>query len=464
MEDYVTDLVIRNGLVVTPSATIKGGLAVKGEKIIQIGSDEALPKGKTEIDAGGRYIIPGLVDPHVHFGRAAEQDFTDYLRTESVSAAISGVTTFMGFVRFGEILEKRLPNYHKGKEIGANNSFIDYKFHAYMFTEEQAEEIPQLLAEGITSIKFMLNYTPESAKKVGYRAVDFGFIYRVMETIVKYGRPGLVQAHCEHPDIIDLLSARFKSQGRKDFMAWVESRPALAETIHAFTMGSLSLETGCPAYIVHVTNKDTIDIINYLRQRGAPIYAETCPHYLTLTKETPMGVLARMSPPLRSAEDVNYLWQKVIDGTFDTIGSDHVPLLRRQKEKDGIWKGIPGVGGIGALLPIMLTEGYNKSRLTMEQIVKLTSENAARIWDIYPQKGALMADSDADIVIVDPHKEWTLSAENLKSRADYSIYEGRPVKGKALKTFVRGQLIAEDGNIVAKNPIGRYVYPNRTGV
>jgi dihydroorotase-like cyclic amidohydrolase len=219
------------------------------------------------------------------------------------------------------------------------------------------------------------------------------------------------------------------------------------------------LEKGCPVYIVHVSSKETIDVIRYLRQRGAKIYAETCPHYLTLTKNTPMGVLARMAPPLRSETDIECLWQAVADGTFDTIGSDHVPLLRRQKEEDGIWKGVPGVGGIGAILPLMMTEGVNKRRITIERLVKLISENPARIWGIYPKKGALSSGSDADIIIVDPSQEWVLSADNLKSRSDYSIYEGRTVKGKVIKTFVRGKLVAEDGTLVAETPLGEYVKP-----
>jgi len=307
----------------------------------------------------------------------------------------------------------------------------------------------------------MLNYTEESARRVGYRAVDMGFVYKAMETLAGYGPPALAQVHCEQPDIITLLSDRLQAQGRNDFLAWAESRPAVCETIHAFSLGLISMETGCPVYIVHVSNKETVDVIRYLRQRGVKIYAETCPHYLTLTKSTPMGLLARMSPPLRSESDIEYLWQAVADGTFDTIGSDHVPLMRQQKEEDGVWKGIPGVGGIGAVLPLIMTEGVNKGRITIERMVKLTSENPAKIWGIYPKKGALSPGSDADVVIVDPDREWVLSADNLKSRSDYSIYEGRTVKGKAIKTFVRGKLVAEDGTLVIETPIGEYVMPLR---
>ena len=455
----VEDLVIKNGLVVTPQGIIKGGLAVRNGKILQTGTDDSLPKANLEVDAEGNYVLPGLIDPHVHIGRAMEEDFTSQFRTESISAAISGVTTFMGFVRFGEVLERRLPVYRKGKEIGKQNSFIDFKFHAYLFTEEQLKEIPQLIEEGITSAKLFLNHTEESAGKIGYRAINFGFVYKVMEIMAGYGPPALVQAHCEQREIIDFLIHRLEAQGRSDFPAWAEARPAICETMHAFSLGLVSLETGCPVYIVHVSSKETVDAIRYLRQKGAKIYAETCPHYLTLTKDTAMGVLARMEPPLRSEADVEGLWQALADGTFDTVGSDHVPLPRRQKEEDGLWKGVPGVGGIGAILPIMMTEGVNNGRITVERLVELTSENPARIFGIYPRKGALSPGSDADIIIVDPNKEWVLSADNLKSRADYSIYEGRAVKGKTIKTFVRGKLVAEDGEMVAEAPLGEYVMP-----
>ena len=453
------NLVIKNGLVVTPQGIIRGGLAVKNEKIRQIGADGVLPEANLEVNAEGNYILPGLVDPHIHIGRAAEEDFTSQFLTESMSAVISGVTTFIGFVRFGDILEPRLPVYRKGKEIGKHNSYVDFKFHAYFFTEEHLAEFPQLIKEGITSAKLMLSYTTEGAQKVGYRAIDMGFIYKVMETLTDFSPPALVQAHCEQPEIIALLSDRLKTQGRNDFLAWAESRPPITEAIHAYSLGLISQETGCPVYIVHVSAGDTADVIRYLKHRGVKIYAETCPHYLTLTKDTPMGVLARMSPPLRGEADIESLWQAVTDGTFDTIGSDHVPLQKKQKEEDGIWKGTPGVGGIGATLPLLMTEGVNRGRITIEQMVRLTSENPARIWGIYPRKGALSPGSDADITIVNPQKEWVLSASNLKSRSDYSIYEGRKVKGKAVKTFLRGKLVAENGQLVAELPTGEYVYP-----
>ncbi|MFC1914813.1 dihydroorotase family protein, partial [Chloroflexota bacterium] len=196
----------------------------------------------------------------------------------------------------------------------------------------------------------------------------------------------------------------------------------------------------------------------YLRQMGAKIYAETCPQYLTLSKDTAMGVLVQIAPPLREEADINCLWQAAAAGTIDTIGSDHCLRYRRLKEEAGVWDAAPGLGGVGAILPIMMSEGVNKGRITIEQLVKLTSENAARIWGIYPKKGTLSVGADADIAVVDPKQEWVLSANNLKSASDYSAYEGRRVKGKVIRTYVRGELVAEDGNLVKEIPMGKYVY------
>jgi len=426
---------------------------------VHIGTDGPLPKAKLEVNAHGAYVLPGLIDPHVHIGAASEDSFISQFRTESISAVISGVTTIMGFVRFGDILEHRLPVYQRCKKIGSQASYVDFKFHAYFVSDKHIEEIPDLVKAGITSAKLLLGYREEEARRLGMKAIGLDFAYQAMEMLANCSSPALIQVHCEQPDIISVITKRLIAQKRADFLAWAESRPAICEAIHAFSLGLISLETGCPVYIVHVSAKETVEIIRYLKQLGIKIYAETCPHYLTLTKNTPLGVLAKIAPPLREEADTECLWQAVSDGTIDTVGSDHVVRQRREKEEAGVWGGMPGVGGIGTILPIMMTEGVSKGRITIEQLARLTAENVARIWGIYPKKGGLSPGADADIIIVDPNKEWILSADNLKSGSDYSIYEGRIVRGKAVKTFIRGKLVAEDGQLVAKIPVGEYVYP-----
>ncbi len=275
----------------------------------------------------GADVLPGLIDPHVHIGTDDEERTISEFRTESISAAISGVTTFMAFVRVGATLGYRLPVYQKCKRIGKENSYVDFKLHAYLVSEAHLQEIPRLIEEGITSAKLMF-YREEEAKKIGLRALDLGFAYKAMKLLAGSGPPVLIQVHCEQPDIISVITEELMGQGRTDFLAWTESRPAICEAMHAFSLGLMSIETKCPVYIVHVSAKETIDAIEYLRKKGAKVYAETCPHYLTLTKNIPLGVLAKMAPPLRDGSDREVLWQALSEAAIDTIGSDHVVRQR----------------------------------------------------------------------------------------------------------------------------------------
>lgn len=443
----------------TPHGVVRGGLAVRNGTILHVGADATLPRARREVDAEGAYLVPGLIDPHVHIGAAAEEGALSNFSTETESAAVSGVTTFMAYLRCGAILEPRLPVYRRIRTAGEERSWVDFKFHAYLVTEDHLREIPGLVAEGITSAKLLLGYREEEARRSGMHAVDLGFALRAMELLAPFGPPVLLQAHCEEPDVSGVLTDRLRAEGRTDFPAWAESRPALCEAIHAYGMGLLSLRTGCPLYVVHASATETLDIIRYLRARGARISAETCTHYLFLTGRTPLGVLAKIAPPLREEGDIASLWKGLAEGTLDTVGSDHCARTRKDKEEAGVWGGVPGAGGVGAILPLLVSEGVNKGRITIEQFVKLTSENAARLWGLFPKKGALGPGSDADIVVLDPRREWVLTAAALKSCCDYSLYEGWPVKGKAEKVFLRGELLAEDGELVAEKPRGRFVHP-----
>jgi dihydroorotase (multifunctional complex type) len=452
------DLAVKNGLVIAPSGLIRGGLAIRNSKILQVGADDILPKARLEIDAEGAYVLPGLIDPHVHIGAADEDEYTSQFRSESIGAAVSGITTFMDFPRHGDILNRRLSVYQRGKEIGGNNSFVDFRFHAFLFTEVHLAEIPDLIKEGITSLKVLFGFGEEEAKRSGVKAVDLGFTYRAMEILASYSPLVLAQVHCEQSGIISAVTKRLMAQERNDLSAWAESRPGICEAIDAFAVGLISGKTGCPLYIVHVSAKETVQVIRDLKQMGVKVYAETCPQYLTLTTETPLGISAKTYPPLRHEEDTECLWQAVSDGTIDTIGSDHAVKHRIDRGETDIWQLSPASRQLGATLPLLMTEGVHKGRITMEQFVKLTSENVAKIWGIYPRKGVLSPGSDADIVIMDPDLEWTLSTENLKTASDFSMYEGRKVRGRSIKTFVRGRLVAEDGQLVAEAPVGKYVY------
>lgn len=460
----MVDLVIKNGVVVTPQGQVKGGLAIAGGKIMEIGNDLILPKANREIDVKGNFVLPGLIDPHVHLGlgatRRGEDKFRDDFRTESISAAVGGVTTIISTAYFGGAGASLLPCIRRAKEIGSQNSLVDFKFSGTIVTEAHLEEIPKLAAEGVTSFKFFAVYKGEEAKQVGLTGITWGFIYKGLENIALCGSPALAMIHAEESEVIDHLRQKLQAQARDDLVAWSDSRPGICEAMHVFTAGLMAQEIGVPLYFVHVSAKESIEAVHHLRQRGAPVYVETCPHYLLLTKHADIGLWGKVNPPLRDEADNKQLWRALGDGTVDTIGTDHCSYQRWQKEKGGIWESMPGFGSIGAALALLVSEGVNRGRITWEQLARLTSENVARLFGIYPQKGTLSSGSDADIVVVNPHHQWVLGADSLKSSSDFCIYQSRPVTGKAVMTFVRGELVAQDGEPVARSPVGRYVYPH----
>lgn len=454
------DLAIKNGIIITPHGKITGGLTISGHKISHIGDDDSLPRAKQEINARGFVILPGLIDPHVHLGQDEEEKFRNQCRSESFSAVLGGITTLITTVRFGNALEHRLNTYRKAKEIAHTNSFIDFKFNAYMTNRKHLEEVEGLMEEGINSFKLMMGYTHNEAREIGLEEIDWGFAYKLFEIVAKIGPPALAMIHCEEPEIIHVLRQRLEAEKRQDIAAWTESRPSICETMQVFNAGLLAQELGTPVYIVHVSANESVDALQYFKKAksGLRICGETCPHYLFLDRNANCGVLGKVNPPLRNLHDQIRLWQGLHEGILDTVGSDHVVNFRKDKEAGGLWKAKLGFAGMGATLSLLVSEGVNKGKLTWEQLAKISSENVAKIFHIYPKKGAIIPGSDADIVIVDPQREWVLGAGSLQSNSDFSVYEGKKVKGRAWKTFVRGQLIAEDGRLVAERPIGEYVF------
>ena len=217
-----------------------------------------------------------------------------------------------------------------------------------------------------------------------------------------------------------------------------------------------------PIVFVHVSAPETLDAIRYLRSRGARVYGETSPQYLTLSPTKELGLIGKQMPPLRDESYQRVLWDACADGTIGLIGSDH-QIARRVDKEDPGWWGTPneraGSGGglMGSIAPVMLSDGVNRNRLTLEQFVQLTSETAARLYSIYPRKGALAAGSDADMIVVDLSREWTMSVESLKCASDYCLWEGHRVRGRVVKTFVRGRLVAEEGEMLVDTPEGKHV-------
>jgi len=210
---------------------------------------------------------------------------------------------------------------------------------------------------------------------------------------------------------------------------------------------------------VHTSTEATLKEIRSFRQQGGKIYAETCPHYLTHTYDSDVGMFGKQNPPLRSPEDVEAMWGAIEDGTIDTIGSDHAPRLG-DKKKGSVWDASPGQPNMPVILPVLLSEGYNKRNISLERIAEISSANPARIFGLWPQKGSLSIGSDADLVMVDLNLEKTITAKGLQGRADYSIYENQKMKGWPVLTMIRGKQVARDGKLLAEPGSGKFIHRN----
>ena len=444
------DMVVSGGKVVIPRIGIKEqNIAVSEGKIVGLFDPSLRLEADLFVDAKGKYVLPGVIEPHTHIGDK------DYL-TETRSAAIGGVTTVLNHVRdvnsddYDEL-------YGKIKGMCEKQAYVDFSVHFGLITQTHLNNLDKYVNKfGVTSFKFFMNYRGEEGKHVGViDGIDDGFMFDCFLALGKYrNTPACV--HAENIEIGWYLRTKLQKAGRSDLLAWEENKPDFteAEAIRrALYLGEIS---NCPIYIVHLSSKKGLDEIREYQNRYEKIYVETCPHYLTLTSDSKIGVMGKTSPPLRYKEDVEALWQAVADGTIDTIGSDHVP--RKKATKSGtIWEASGGYPGVATLLPILLSEGFHKRGITIERIVELTSYNVAKAFNLYPQKGTIEVGADADFTIVDLDIEKEVRWNELLSLSDYSIYEGWKLKGWPIVTIVRGKVVMENGEIKGEQGYGKFI-------
>ncbi len=456
------DLVIKNGKIVTPNEIISAGIAIDKGKIVAIASEELLPAADKTIDASGKHVLPGLVDVHHHSGYA--EAFEQTCMTETKAAALGGVTTVGIFdtIRFygGRQIVGAFDEYKKAFE---DNAVADGIFHLMVKREETLAGIPECYERGITGFKFSIGYKGPQAEPGAKPELDDGFVLEAFRIIAKLGWPAKAMVHAENIDIA--LRLRAALEHRQDARVWHDSRPNFVEEECIRRLIFLAEVAGCPLYVVHNTIAEAVDIfVKAKAERKIPIIMETCPQYLTHNTEEPLPpvlrdnpTFANVNPPLRGKKDNEALWQGIKDGVVDTIAADQSPMTKATKGKD-MWGGrIMGTGnGTQMILPVMLSEGVNKGRISLEKVVEVCCHNPARIFGIYPQKGTIRVGSDADIVIVDMDKKVKFTATMSPSLCDWSIYEGWEFKGFPVLTMLRGDVTMEEGKVVGKPGIGRY--------
>ena len=468
----MVELVIRNGTVVTSRGRFHGGVAIEGERIVAVGADESLPRGHRVIDAGERYVIPGLIDAHVHMASEEDPSIAEGLAAnmprETDGALHGGVTTFGHFV--GMRNEPLLPNVRATIEHGDRWSHVDYFLHAIVSTETHFDEQPALWAQGVTSFKHFFNaYRARPGEELSWLGgpSDAGMLARSLEFCAARGAPGIVIVHCEDIDLIIHREATVKAAGRRDLGAWSDARPNAAESTRVAMAIELARLAGAPLYVAHLSTAEAADLVAAARARGEAVWAEVTPHHLTHTgdMEAEIGCWGKVNPPLRAARDTARLWRAFHDGGITCLGSDHGTggRTRAMKEKGGgrhqnIWGARSGNrGGLEHFLPVLMTAGVGAGRLSMEDRVRVGAENTARVFGLHPGKGTLAVGADADVVIVDPDLEATVDDDFYHCLCEVSVYRGHRFRGLAWATIVRGRVRLDSRQTVGAPGWGRHV-------
>jgi dihydropyrimidinase len=448
------DLLLTHARILLPQQGLtEGQIGVKDGRIAIIAGPDAELTATETIDCQGLWVLPGVIDPHVHFGFGSPE--TDF-ETESRNAALGGTTTVLSFHRSKDIRESFEPT----RERAERQSCIDFGFHFGITSNLHVETLDEIShGFGVSSYKLYMMYKGAAGLSKGFTDIDDGLLYSALRATAAI--PGAVLGvHCENVEVIPVLRDPLRAAGRDDLKAWNEQSPDFLEAENVHRVCYFASKTNTPVNIVHLSCREALDEVrrHRLRAEGPPIYVESCPHYLFLNDESPAGPYAKVNPPVRGQDDVEAMWEGVRDGAITTIGSDHVPRKRATKDHD-IWAASNGFPGTGMILPILLHEGYHRRGVPLTRLMELAATNAARIYNL-PSKGSIEIGKDADLLIVDPELERTVDPATLESHADYSPYEGMTLKGWPVRTLVRGRTVAQDGRITdaaRANPAGRYV-------
>ncbi len=462
-------MLIKNGTLITAAETFQADILIEGEKIRAIGANLNAPAGEI-VDATGKFITPGGIDPHCHFdlpmfGTVSSDDHY----TGHKAAAFGGTTTVMDFAPqhagpdgFKAGMDEWLAK--------AEKAALDYSFHMNLtrFDDSVASEIPALVEMGVTTLKVFTAYN-------GRLRLDDGGIFRALRVAKEHGM--LVMAHCENGDVIETLIPEALAAGHTSPEWHARTRPAWGAVESTLRMAAMAQETQAPVYIVHMNVGGEADMLQYARQRGVPVMGETCPPYLFFSIEhlmRPDGAKWICSPPMRSSADNARLWQGLAEGTLQTIGTDHCPFFfdgtqpilyegqeiaipGKELGKNDFTKIPNGLPGVQDRLPILWTYGVRAGKITANQFVALTSTNAAKIFGLYPRKGALLPGADADLVIWDPEKKVTHGLAHSHQRTDYNLYEGWELVGYPEKVFLRGKMIVDGEQWLGKRGSGQFL-------
>ncbi|AWA29406.1 dihydropyrimidinase [Flavobacterium magnum] len=453
-------ILIKNGRIITAADDYTADIFIEGETIRTIGKNLTVTADET-IDASGKLVMPGGIDPHVHLDMPFMGTYSsDNYETGTRAALFGGTTTVIDFIlqTQGKSLQSAL-NEWKGRSD--NNAVGDYSFHMAVtdFNEETKKEIRHFIEnEGITSFKTFMAYK-------GALMIDDRQMVGLMQEVKKHG--GLINVHATNGDMIDFLIAKHKSEGKLSPLYHYLSQPEVTEAEASSRFADMADYTGCPGYIVHLTCEGALNAVRFATRRNQHVFVETCIQYLildaSLYENDFEGAKWVMSPPLREKKDQETLWAGLNQGLVNVVATDHCPFMWEQKlmGKDDFSKIPNGHPAIENRMELLFSEGVSKGKITLNKYVEVASTNAAKIFGMFPKKGTIAIGSDADIVILDPNETHTLSAKTHHMNVDYSAYEGRELTGKVKTVLLRGKVVIDNNECKVEKGYGQFVKRNK---
>ena len=458
MCDNVTvDLVIANGTLVTPDRLLDSAIAVDDGEIAAVGDERTLPDADERVDASDMLVLPGVVDPHVHIDGYLSRDTYE---AGTSAAALGGITSCINFAweawtgdlsvwdEEGTLLEA----VHRQKEKG-QQSLIDFSLHGAITREDPAvfDELEDVIDEGVTSVKMFTAY------EIG---LSNGFMDHVFEHVADQDIVAVL--HTEDASVCNRLEARLKAEGKSHPRYYPQSRPDYAEAMAAESAVRMAQEQGAKYYGIHTTSEKAADVLGRYQDDGSRVRGETCTQYTTLDESIyeEQDSLPIMAPPLRTPADQDALFEHLHNGALSVVSTDHNAFKRADKTVENWWDSSFGANGLQTSLPVFYDEAVNRRGYSPSFVVRMMCANPARTFG-FAGKGTLDPGTDADIVLFDPHESYTITAEDNASISDYSIFEGREVTGRVERTYLRGEPIADDGEIVAEPGYGEFVARER---
>ena len=456
----MSTLLIKNGNIITATDNYTADIFIEGETISAIGKNLQV-KADKEIDATGKLVMPGGIDPHVHLDMPFMGTFSsDTYETGTRAALYGGTTMVIDFVlqKQGNSLQAALDEWRSRSD---NNCVGDYSFHIAVtdFNDDTKKEIKGLIEdEGIVSFKTFMAYK-------GALMIDDRQMIGLMEEVKKHG--GLINVHATNGDMIDYLTQKHKDEGKLSPLYHYLSQPEVTEAEASERFVDMANYTGCPGYIVHLTCEGALNAVRNATRRNQKIFVETCIQYLlldaSLYENDFEGAKWVMSPPLREKKDQETLWAGINQGLVQVIATDHCPFKWEQKlmGKNDFSKIPNGHPAIENRMELLFSEGVNKGRISLNKYVEVTSTNPAKIFGMFPRKGTIAVGSDADILIFDPQEKHTLSAATHHMNVDYSGYEGWEITGKVKTVLLRGEIAIDNNECFIKKGFGKFIKRNK---